>query len=293
MQIAYHIGANCTDEERLLKSVLRNASALLEQGIVVPGPSKYRRLLRETIQRLKGAPPRPGTRDILIDAIVEEDSVNRLVMSNDNFIAIPKRIFDDGIFYPQVEDKVRGLVRLFPDDEIGFFIGIRHPAAFLQEIARRAEVPRLRDFLGTLSPLDLRWSQVVARIRTVAPRARIHVWCNEDTPIIWEDLIRLLSGTTPHVQLEGTLDILSRIVTREGLAAVKADLARAGDIDRTERHEIIAAAIEEHGKPEAMEDEVIYPEMEASLIAAMTDLYEEDIASIDAMDGVTLILPFR
>lgn len=121
MQIAFHIGANCTDEDRLLKSILRNASTLLQQGIAVPGPGKYRALLRESIQSLDGTSPSDDAREILLDAIVEEDDMQRVILSNDNFIAIPKRVFDRGVFYPQTESKVRGMCRLFPDDELSFY----------------------------------------------------------------------------------------------------------------------------------------------------------------------------
>jgi hypothetical protein len=293
MQIAYHIGANCTDQERLLKSVLRNASALLSQGIVVPGPSKYRRLLRETIEGLDGRPPKPGTRDILLDAILETDTAARLVMANDNFIAIPKRIFDNAIFYPQVELKVGSLSRLFPDDDITFFIGMRHPAAFLQEVARRAEAARLRDFLGQLSPLDLRWSDVIARIRKFAPQARVVTWCNEDTPLIWEDLIRMLSGTDPQTEIVGQLDVAATILTPEGIGKLKSALDQDPHMDRVARHEVIASMIEAHGRPDVMEDEVRYPELNDNLIAAMTEIYDEDLDLIDTMDGVELVLPFR
>ena len=293
MQIAYHIGANCTDEERLLKSILKNVDTLLQRGIVVPGPGKYRRLLRETIQGLDGAPPRPGTRDILIDAIVEEDSVTRVVLSNDNFIAIPKRIFDHGIFYPQTEDKVGTLARLFPQDDLTLMMGMRHPASFLQEIARRVETPRLTDLIGGMSPLDLRWSDVVDRIRQAAPDARICVWCNEDTPLIWEDLMRVQTGLAADVPLEGCFDMLATIITREGLAQLQTQMEQSPPSDRIARHEMIAAAIEAYANPAAMEDEIALPELaDAALIDALDDSYDEDVEILCAMDGVEVILPF-
>jgi hypothetical protein len=71
MQIALHIGANCTDEDRLLKSTLRNASTLLQQGVAVPGPGKFRALLRKTIQSLDCATPVPDSREILLGAFEE------------------------------------------------------------------------------------------------------------------------------------------------------------------------------------------------------------------------------
>jgi hypothetical protein len=54
MQIVYHIGANCTDQDRLLKSVLKNANTFATVGVKAPSPGKYRRLIRETIQSLDG-----------------------------------------------------------------------------------------------------------------------------------------------------------------------------------------------------------------------------------------------
>jgi hypothetical protein len=98
IQIAFHIGANCTDDDRILKSLLKNAGSFAANGIRVPGPGKYRRLIRETIQNLNGETPAPDTRGILLDAIVDEENVQRLVMSNANFSCIPNRIFDERDF---------------------------------------------------------------------------------------------------------------------------------------------------------------------------------------------------
>jgi len=131
MQIAFHIGANCTDDDRLLKSLLKNNGAFSDSGIKVPGPGKYRRLIRETIQNLNGADPAPDTRGILLDAIIDEDHIDRLVMSNANFICIPNRIFDGGVFYEQAETKLTALHQLFPEDEIEIFLALRNPATFL------------------------------------------------------------------------------------------------------------------------------------------------------------------
>jgi hypothetical protein len=292
MQIAFHIGANCTDEDRLLKSILRNASALLEQGIAVPGPGKYRSLLRETIQGLDGAPPPPDTREILLDAIVEDDNIRRLVLCNDNFITIPKRIFDHGVFYPQTEAKVRGLRDLFPDDELSFFFSMRNPASFLQAVARKANVTSLRDFVGLLPPMEMRWSEVIKRIQRGAPDAMIYVWCNEDTPLIWEDLIRLQSGVSDDTRITGDYDVVSGIITQEGLDALNAETLANPPKDRVARHEMIAAIIGAHANADAMEDEIEYPEMGQALVDALTQSYENDLAIIDEMEGVELILPF-
>ena len=56
MRIVYHLGAHCTDEERLVRCLLKNRATLADQGIVVPAPTRYRKLLRDTAVQLKGQP---------------------------------------------------------------------------------------------------------------------------------------------------------------------------------------------------------------------------------------------
>jgi hypothetical protein len=256
MQIAFHIGANCTDEDRLLKSILRNASTLLQQGIAVPGPGKYRALLRETIQSLEGARPAKDSREILLDAIVEEDNIDRIVLTNDNFIAIPKRVFDHGVFYHQTEAKVSGICRLFPKDELSFFFSMRNPVSYLQDIVQRADAPGLRDYLGAFQPLEIRWSDVIKRIKRAAPDAPLYVWCNEDTPLIWEDLIRLQSGAGSGTPLTGQYDVLSHIVSDEGMKTLE---ATAMPRDRVARHNLIADLVETHQLPDMVEESINMP----------------------------------
>lgn len=292
MQIAFHIGANCTDEDRLLKSIFKDADSLLQQGIAVPGPGKYRKLLRDTVQQLDGASPKPDTRDILIDAIVEDDSIKRIVMTNDNFIAIPKRIFDHGVFYPQIDIKLRSLQRIFHRDELSLFFSIRNPASFLQDTVRRSEGLTLPQYLGMLTPKEIFWSDAVARIKHAAPDAHLYVWCNEDTPLIWEELIRLQSGTSPDAKVAGRYDLLDHVLTPEGLSHVKATLEDGSARDQHARQDIIADALEVYAKPELVEDQIELPELDADMVAVLSQNYEDDLAEISEMDGVTLVMPF-
>lgn len=292
MQIAFHIGANCTDEDRLLKSVLKNADLLLQEGIAAPGPSRYRSLIRETIQGLGANAPLPDTRDILLDAIVENDNLKRIILSNDNFICIPKRIFDHSVFYPQAELKVRGLRRLFPEDDITLFLGIRNPVTFLQETMRRAKVTNLSSFLGLMRPEELRWSDVIRRIKSGAPNTPLVVWCNEDSPLLWEQLIQHLAGLAPETEVLGGLDMLSDIITKEGMRLLKDAIGQQHSISDTARHEIIAEIWEHHAIAGEVEDEINLLDLDPAMVTRMSQMYDDDIDIIAQMDGVDLLLPF-
>lgn len=292
MQIAFHIGANCTDEDRLLKSILKNANTLLQHGTAVPGPSRYRSLIRETIQGLGGSDPAPDTREILLDAIIENDRVRRVVLSNDNFICIPKRIFDHGLFYPQAEQKVRGLQRLFPDDDISLYLSIRNPVTFLQETFRRVNTGDFQSYLGLMEPDELRWSDVIRRIRSGAPDIPLVVWCNEDSPLLWEQLIRTVSGMPSDQDIVGGLDLLSNIITREGLNLLKTRLSQDPTQSYAARHDMIADIWETHAIAEQVEDEIDLIDLAPDMVARMSGMYEDDLSVIADIEGVTLMLPF-
>jgi hypothetical protein len=292
MQIAFHIGANCTDEDRLLKSTLKNADILLRQGVAVPGPGKYRKLIREAIESLAGGAPTDEARDVLLDAIVEDDDIRRLVFSNDNFMTVPKRIFDHSVFYHQAEKKVRGLHDLFPEDEISLFMGMRHPAGFLQETLARAEAGSLAQYLGVMSPLEVRWSDVIRRIKLAAPHTPLYVWCNEDTPLVWEELIRLFAGIPADIAITGQFDVLSNIISREGLQTLTARMKEVPLDDVDARQGVIADVLEKHALPDLISDSIELPELDDAKVAEMSDAYDADMDIIADIEGVELILPF-
>lgn len=293
MQIAFHIGANCTVEDRLLKSLLRNSDVLLQQGIGVPGPSRYRTLIREAMNSVADGTPAPDAGDAVLDAVVETQNLRRLVLSNDNFFCVPPRIFDHGVFYPQAEGKVRALHRLFPDDEIALFLTIRNPASFLQETTQRAKPGNLGAYLGLMEPQEVRWSDVVRRIKQGAPDTPLTVWCFEDSPLLWDQLIRKVTDAAPGTGLQGGTDLLAHILTPAGLDLLRTQYAANPDATDTERHAMIATIWTDHAIPEAIEDEIDLAELDAAMVDFLTSQYAHDLSVIAAMPGVDLLLPFR
>jgi hypothetical protein len=292
MQIAHHIGAHGIDEDRLLKSTLRNADALVRNGICAPGPGKYRSLIRTTIQGLDGAQPAPDTRDVLLDSIIEDDNAQRLLLANGNFICVPNRVFEHGVFYPQAEPKTRALRNLFPDDELSLFFGMRHPATFLQDLLRRPKATTFATFLGITHPTDIRWADVVRRIQAGAPNAHITVWCEEDTPLLWPQLIRRFTRIPATAPILGGLDALDGLMRREGFTVLRDMLNAHPTANEIARQNMIAECWETYAIPDADDVEIDLPELDADMVQAMSENYENDLTEIAAMNGVTLVLPF-
>lgn len=291
MEIAFHIGANCTDEDRLLKSLLKNNDLLSAYGVKIPGPGKYRRLLRETIQNLKGAPPAPDTGGILLDAILDDENANRVVMSNSNFVCIANRLFEHGVFYEQVEAKVRALTALFPDTQIDLFLGLRNPATFVPNAFKNSKADTLPQFLNGFDPALLRWSDVIRRIRYAAPNCRLTVWCNEDTPIIWAELIRAMAGVDANTTITGGYDLLSAIMSDEGMNRFMNYMKSHPPKTEEHKRKVIMAFLDKYALTEAIEEDIDVPGITAELVAEMSASYDADVTFISQMEDVRLILP--
>lgn len=289
MQIAYHIGAHCTDDDRLLASLRKNTETFAPMGIHIPGPGRYRNLVRETIQGLSGADPEPGTRDVLLNAIMQRSDSHRLVMSNPLFICVVKRIFENQLFYHLIDEKVGGMRKLFPEDEIEYFLAIRNQATFIPAVFAEQSDMTFQDFIRDTDPGHLRWSHVVERIQRADPRAKITVWSDEDTPLFWAQLIREIAGVDSTTRIKGGFDQIQEILTPEGMNSFVEYLRQKPPQTEGQKRRIISAFLERFARPEKAEYEFSVPGWTQDTVDHLTANYMDDIAKIGAMPGVRMI----
>jgi len=291
MQIVYHIGANCTDGERLLRSLMRNSDMLSPLGVRIPGPGRYRQLLRDTIASIGASAPSAETRDILLDAIMDDQDVSRLVLSNSTFLCQPSLVFDGGVLYDRARAKVTAFRSLFPQDDVEFHLAIRNPATFVPAVWEQVKGRDFRGFMGGLPPEEIRWSDMVARIRAAVPDVPLTVWCNEDTVLLWGELLRRLSGVGQGEPIEGEYDLLSTVMMPEGMKRFLSYMeSHPGQTDAQVRR-VIGAFLDKYAIPGEIEEEVDLPGWDAQTVDDLTRAYEADVDRIAAMPEVTFLTP--
>ena len=139
MQVVLHAGVHTTDEDRLIKCLLKNRDSLHEQGVAVPGPSRYRRSLRDAIHALSEHPPEEGAKERFLQRTLDHDTPARLVLSNENFFCVPKLAVGSDQFYPNAETKLADYREFFGGDTLELFLAVRKPghlpARCLQHLA--------------------------------------------------------------------------------------------------------------------------------------------------------------
>ncbi|MGO4853367.1 hypothetical protein [Phaeovulum sp. W22_SRMD_FR3] len=291
MQVVYHLGAHSTDEDRLVKTLMRNASTLAEQGIAVPAPMRYRMVLRDALVSLKGAEAPPEEQERLLGSVTEIASPERVIFSHEFFLCIPQRVVTSNGFYTMAASKLQPLANLFPQARAEFFMGLINPATLIPALIDRIDGASYDSVMGRVEPASLRWAPVIADMIAAAPEGRLVLWCNEDTPLIWPEVLRRIAGIAPEMALEGDYAILATIMSADGLERLKAYLAKHPPSSAGQRRKIVTAFLDKFALTEKLEVELNLPGWTQDLVEEISANYDADIAAIAAMPGVEFIAP--
>lgn len=291
MQIVLHTGAHFTEEERLVKCLLRNKEDFAAKGVAVPGPSRYRKLLRDTFAAMQNAAPAEGARDVLLDAILDDEDADRVILSHAHVFGAPRASVRSGLLYPNAAERMQQLSQLFPHDQIEMFTALRNPAAFLPAVFRASPQESVDEFLGGVDPADVRWSDMLAEVRAAAPRVNITVWCNEDTPLIWAEIIRELAGLEHNEKIIGGFDVLGDIMSPEGMQRFRGYLKTHPAMTEMQKRRVIAAFLDKYALEDEIEEELDMPGWTEELVDELTEVYDDDMLRIQKIPGVTLIAP--
>lgn len=292
MQVVYHIGAHVTDEDRLLRCLLKNTDQLRKIGSIVPGPGRYRRLIGDTLAALSTVSPDTLSAEALLDSIAEDDNIQRLVLSFEAFSAGPRQIVRDGMLYARMEQRIKMLSQLFGPAQYEFHMAMRNPVSFISALSQRDKMPSLGELMSEIDLNAPLWSDVIRRIRSANPDARIVVWCNEDAPILWGDLLRNLADLPMDgPDLEGSHEFLADLLTEDGASALRKYLAQYPPQLPEERHRLAEEFLDRFANPDQVEDDIDLPGWNAADVEHATARYYEDVDYISRMRGVELIQP--
>ena len=285
MEIVFHLGAHATDNGLLLRSLLRNREVLAAQGIGVPGPSRYRETIGQVSTELRGAAADAETEDLLIDAIQDDDTALRIILSNENFLCRDVVALDENGLYPRI-GKAAWLASCFPSHQVEFAIALRNPATFVPEMARRG------DLAAEDAPRHgAMWSEAILRLLDACPGARLLAWCDEDAPFLWPEIMREIAGIDATIPLKGAFDMVNRIMTPDGRARMRDFTDNRPDLTEAQRRRAVAAFLEAHAEEEAITQEIDMAGWTDETVTWLTQDYEEDVERIASMPGITFLEP--
>lgn len=290
MQIAYHLGAHFTDENRLIKCLSANRELLLAEGVCVPDPKLYRGPLRDLAVKLKGRPANKDQQSEILAQVLAGQPAERVVFSWDSFMSLPPWVLKESL-YPAAGERVRAFGQIFPDFDVQFFLALRNPATLLPLLHRLNKPDSYDAFLAGCDPYELRWSYVIARILELNPNVQLTVWCDEDTPLIWPEVLRAVAGLPADQPLVGENELLALLMSGEGLSRMQAYIETRPPASVDQRRKIVSAFLDKFALPERIDLAVELPEWTQEMIDDLTEIYDEDVGKIIASGRVTFLQP--
>ncbi len=291
MQVALHVGAHCTDDDRILKCLAKNRDTFGQLGISIPKPNRYRRQLRDLMHEVRSKPIGPDTRENLLNVITGQDRPDRLVLTNSQFFGTAKMAVSRNKLYYAAERRLSHFAQVFFQDEVEVFLSLRNPATFLPALFSESGEPDFGGFLENQAPQSFSWTELILRIREELPKLNLTIWCNEDTPLIWDQLIREIAGVDPAQPLIGNHDFLREIMSAEGMGRFETYLDSHPGLNDVQKRRVIAAFLDKFVLEEELEEELDLPGWSDVLVDVISEQYEEDVYQISRIPGVNFISP--
>lgn len=288
--VAFYLGTHGTEPDRVVRTLMQNRDWMLANGTEPVPPSRHRGIFEEALGSLKGAPATPEMEEVILDAILDLDAPGRIICSQPALLGVPARCLAPPGFYMAAGQKMLAAANLFPSYQTEFFLALRNPATLVPHLAGLIAPRTLDQVAGGQPPESMRWAPAVRQMLQALNGRRLVLWCHEDTPLIWPEVMRRLAGMPASVPLKGGLAVLAEILTEAGLAELREQLA-AGSLTIAARRDLFSAALVNHARPEAIETVIDLPGWTQAQIDRMTHDYDEDVAEIAALSGVEFITP--
>ena len=289
MEIAIHLGAHCTDGDRLLRVLGDNRPALLERGVAVPLPGRARPAIRQAIQAMQGATDAAAeaAQADLLDALLGDADADRVVLSYEGFLGPYARVLHGGRLYAEATARARLLLSIFRGHEVSFHMAIRNPATWVPAVYEASTMEDFAAFAAEAPQDALRW---IPPLRDLAATgAPVTAWCNEDLPLIWPDVLRGVAGS--EAPLRGEDAILREVMNAGGFARLETYLRDNPPPSAVHWRRVATAFLAKYAEESVTVEEIDQPGWTEEVVAGLTEAYERELPAIEALDGVRFLQP--
>lgn len=286
MQVAFHVGVYATDDDRLLRSLAQNAGLLRRRGVELCANAVNEPILNEALGALKGGTASAEMEEVILDALMEGEATRRLVMSRATLMGLPRRLFSIEGLMPYAGTKMLDLANVLPGCQAEFFMALKNPATLIPQLVTRIG-KEYSALMGMSDPRSKRWAPTLRRAVQELRGRRLVVWCHEDMPLIFPDVLRLLAGVAADTPLQGEDRLLRTLLSEAGQAALRERLTP--DLGIEARRAATEGLLAEFARPDQLTLDIDLPGWTPELVEEMTEAYRRDVAEIAGLPGVEFI----
>lgn len=287
---ALHIGAHKTATTHLQRSFAMQQEALIKAGVRYYGPDTLRRPRRGLgdLFGLEGFGKTHPTRSRAEQADFMFKDGHRLVLSDENFIGVLHNKHGNMLspLYPKAELRVDALSKALDVGPIDVMIGVRDPTSFLVSAYGQAllggQLNTFDSYVAKNPLSQIYWPGLVARLRGLPTVGRIVVWRYDEYRWRFHKICAALMGDQVNMRILPLPNKVHRGLSGAAVAHVLTHL-ETGDPQ-------ILGDQARKAYPVSEQTPAFAPFSVAEVEAATAD-YDQQIADIAGIDGVTVLRP--
>lgn len=271
--------------DQLIRSLGSVAGLFSNHGISIPAPDIYRPIFGDKVRGQDGGQFTPmEITDLSAKMGLEKDLV---ILSFNDFLCVPNNIFEGGVVYKHIVDRISYLKAAFPNREIKLFFSAASPAAIMCALINENSLnPHLQQVATTIRPL---WMDMVEKVKTHHPEINSVIWATEDTPATWPVVLRTILDRPEPFNVPGSLSMAAALLDDVKKELFQRRLDAHAPKSEKDLVMLINEFIKEHADPELLSFEVDIPGWTQDIIDDFELLYQQDIDFCADIDGTRVI----
>lgn len=291
MQIILHCGVYSSDTGLLFEALQKNLGNAVPLRTQVIDPEVTRVVLRKLMRAGRDGHLPDNARDILFEVADVRDDTERLILASPAALGTYRDLVAPQVFFPNAVDYLQVVRQIFANDDMAISYAMRNPATLLSSVVRDAKAPNLEQITGPADPMQLRWSELAARLRQAMPDVHMTIWYNEDIPLIWSEILRIMLDLPDDTPLTMAHAPMFKLLQPDDIQKFEDYIAKHPGMIPAQERRVITTFVEKMARPEMIEEEIGIDGWTQDYVDDLTRHYEADQPMVQAVADVRLILP--
>ncbi|KPN63877.1 hypothetical protein SAMN04488527_1204 [Aliiroseovarius crassostreae] len=287
--IAIYIGSPFTNGEQIAWSLRKDPQLFDDEGLLIRRPGTYQKQVKTARNDLLKGELSEEQRSLFLQQVIGDHQASRIVLSDHSYIGEAAWMLNQGCFFPNAARNTQALRSLFREYELEFFLSIQNPATLIPAAFRSQKKRTLEEFLSGSDLITLRWSTVLIDILDANPETPLTVWCNEETPVIWPNILRAVADLPKEFCFGGELDIIQGALEDAAMTRLQQYLGDRPWLNESQRRGIYRVFLNRFYSEDVVEEEIDIPGWDQELVDEMTDIYMDDLKLINRMREVRFL----
>lgn len=289
MQVVIHAGVPYTDAGQLLANLAAHKGALYKAGTLPLGPRRCRQFVKVMSDAMASGLPLAEAREQMNAVLPDAADIQRVVVSSEKFFGPMRAALQHGQIYPFAGKRAAYTQDLLNGAQIEIFAGLMNPGLFIPRVLTALDPARTRSILDTTDLSCLSWVTMIEDLGDLVPDVKITLWENEDSPLIWGDILRAMAGLPDSIAIPGEHTLLASLLTEQGKHQLLPLIQQEQSGARLASGAELARLLEAHAQPDRVEEELDLPGWSTEIVSAFSELYAQDMAKIRTMPNVRVL----